>query len=103
VQFLIFGLGAHMLPRFTGKPILGSAWASIQLVTGQVGLPLLVLGLARPARGIAIAGGALLLAAFAVYAIRILLVLWPSEPERKPGVIQFTRSAVGTRAGRDAA
>jgi hypothetical protein len=31
VLCLIYALGAHMLPRFTGRPIRGGAWSSAQL------------------------------------------------------------------------
>ena len=31
---LIYALGAHMLPRFTARPIRGGAWSAAQLAGG---------------------------------------------------------------------
>lgn len=75
VTFLIFGLAAHMLPRFTGNPIAMAPWTWVQLGAAIAGLPLLAVGLWRETPALAVAGGALLWLALAVFAGRILPVL----------------------------
>ena len=77
VAFLIFGLGLHMLPRFTNRPLLSGGWSIAQLACAQIGLPLLVAGLAFDAKLTAVAGGALSWIALALYAIRIVQALGP--------------------------
>ena len=74
--FLVFGLGEHMLPRFTGAPIVrgGIAWGQQGLA--HAGTLLLIAGLADGQRAVALAGGLLAWAAFALFAARIVPVLW---------------------------
>lgn len=74
---LIYGLGAHMLPRFTGNPIAmgGAAW--IQLAALNAGLLLMVPG-TLTGRALAILSGAILIwLSFAVFAWRAWRVMWP--------------------------
>lgn len=73
--FTIYGLGAHMLPRFTGNPIRIGAWAWIQFALGNAGLVALAAGLWVGVRVLALAGGAALWLSLAVFAIRIVPVL----------------------------
>lgn len=73
--FFIFGLGEHMLPRFTGAPIRGGAAAWIQQGLAHAGVILLVAGLAASQRPLALAGGMLAWAAFALFAARLTPVL----------------------------
>ena len=75
VAFLIFGLGEHLLPRFTGAPIRGGAVAWLQQVLAHAGTLLLVAGFMADARALAIAGGVLAWAAFALFAARVAPVL----------------------------
>jgi glutaredoxin len=77
VLFLIFGLAAHMLPRFTGNPIAMAPWSWAQLGTANAGVPLLALGLWLDAPAASLAGGALVWLAFAIFAGRLLPVLFP--------------------------
>jgi hypothetical protein len=77
VLSLIYGLGAHMLPRFTGNPIRAGAVSWLQFSALQVGLALFVLGVWVPAAGIAFSGGALMWGSFLVFALRLWPVLWP--------------------------
>lgn len=74
VMLLVYALGAHMLPRFTGAPIRGGAWSHAQLVCANTGLALFVLGLP-------FAGAVLLWLSLALFATRLWPVLWP--PGRK--------------------
>jgi len=77
VLCLIFGLAAHMLPRFTGQPIAMAPWTWLQLAAANAGLPLLVAGLWAGPYALAVAGGALVWLSLAVFAGRILPVLFP--------------------------
>lgn len=76
VLSLIYGLGAHMLPRFTGNPIAMGAWPWIQFGSLNGGL-LLFLGAATfAAPGLMFAGGALVWLSFAIFTGRVWPVLW---------------------------
>jgi len=67
---LIYALGAHMLPRFTGRPIRGGAWSHAQLALANAGIALFAFGLA-------LAGGALLWLSLLLFALRLWPVLRP--------------------------
>ncbi len=67
---LIYALGAHMLPRFTGRPIRGGAWSGTQLVCATAGIVLFTFGLP-------FAGGALLWLSLALFTFRLWPVLRP--------------------------
>jgi glutaredoxin len=73
--FLIFGLGEHLLPRFTGAPIRGGAVAWLQQALAHAGLLLLVTGLVWGPRAAAFAGGVLAWISFALFAARLAPVL----------------------------
>jgi glutaredoxin len=73
--FTLYGLGAHMLPRFTGNPIRGGVWAWSQLALGNAGLLALAAGLWMGLVSLAIIGGAALWLSLAIFAARILPVL----------------------------
>lgn len=75
IAFFTFGLGEHLLPRFTGAPILGGSGAWTQLGLAHAGTLLLIAGLAVDRRPIALLGGALAWAAFALFALRLRPVL----------------------------
>jgi len=76
VLFLIFGLAAHMVPRFTGNPIATAPWTWVQLGAANAGVPLLAIGLRFDVPAMSLAGGALLWLALAVFAGRIVPVLF---------------------------
>ncbi|MCX7892764.1 MAG: thioredoxin family protein [Burkholderiales bacterium] len=75
VVFTIYGLGAHMLPRFTGNAIRAGAWAWTQLALANIGLPALAAGFWFGLRALALAGGVLLWLSLAVFAARVLPLL----------------------------
>ena len=75
VVLLVFGLGEHLLPRFTGAPIRGGAAAWAQLALAHAGTVLLAAGFAVPVRLLALAGGVLAWLAFALFAARLAPVL----------------------------
>ena len=82
--FMIFGLGEHLLPRFTGAPIVGGRLAWVQFAAAHAGVVLLVAGFATHARGLQIAGGVLAWAAFALFALRMVPVLVHGAPTENP-------------------
>lgn len=83
VTFMIFGLGEHLLPRFTGNPIRMGTLAWAQQGLAHAGLVVLALGLSAGWRVAALAGGLAAWAAFALFAAR----LWP--------VLDLARVAAG--------
>jgi glutaredoxin len=70
VLCLIYALGAHMLPRFTGRPIRGGVASRAQLACTNAGIAVFALG--AP-----LAGGALLWLSLALFTIRLWPVLRP--------------------------
>ncbi|MBI3918779.1 MAG: thioredoxin family protein [Betaproteobacteria bacterium] len=82
---LIYGLGAHMLPRFTGNPIRMGALPWVQLSALHGGLAVFALGSWLPEASVGLAGGALVWSSFLIFAGRLWPVLWP-RPDR--GVIR---------------
>lgn len=73
---LVMGLGEHMLPRFTGKPIRGGwlwAWLPQGLVHG--GVIGLVIGWYAGIPALAIAGALAATAAFGLFAARVIPLL----------------------------
>lgn len=83
LAFLIYGLGEHMLPRFTGDPIrLGRlAWA--QLGVAHLGVWLFAGGFWLHAPNAALAGMALAWTALLVFTVRLWPVLWPTGKSRE--------------------
>lgn len=73
--FLIFGLGEHLLPRFTGAPIRGGSVAWMQQALLHAGVVFLAAGFAFSMARLALAGGALAWVALAVFAWRLAPVL----------------------------
>jgi glutaredoxin len=86
VAFFIFGLGEHLLARFTGRPIRAGALAWVQQALGHAGAIGVAAGLAAGERLLALAAGALAWAALAVFAARIVpLVLGSTAQTRSDG------------------
>lgn len=79
--FAVFGLGEHMLPRFTGAPIRVGWLAWLQQGFAHAGTVLLVAGLASAARPLAVLGGSLAWAALAVFAGRLAPVLRQAQAQ----------------------
>ncbi|MGA7800634.1 MAG: thioredoxin family protein [Gammaproteobacteria bacterium] len=77
IVFMIYGLGDHMLPRFTGNPIRMGAWPWVQFGLAHLGVWGLVSGLYFGVHALQITGGAAAWAALLVFALRIWPVLWP--------------------------
>lgn len=81
VLSLIYGLGAHMMPRFTGNPIRSGAVPWVQFALLHGGLPVFLGGIAAGSRAFSIAGAVLVWLSLGVYAWRIWPVLWRERGE----------------------
>ncbi len=82
---LVYGLGAHMLPRFTGNPILMGVWPWIQMGLVHAGLLVYSAGFLAGVYLVVIVGGALIWLSLLVFTVRIWPVLWPKP--RNNGMI----------------
>ena len=78
VLSLIYGLGAHMLPRFTGNPIAMGRLPWVQLAALNVGLVLFLGGATTGTPVSTFTGGVLIWISLAVFAWRVWRVLWQS-------------------------
>lgn len=85
LTFLIYGLGEHMLPRFTGNPIRLGRLAWVQLAAAHAGVWLFAGGfwLGRPP--LVLTGMALAWTALLIFTVRLWPVLWPAGKRRDTG------------------
>lgn len=83
VLSLIYGLGAHMLPRFTGNPVRAGPWSWAQFALLHGGLPLFAAGSLYGSRAFALAGAVAMWSSLALYALRLWPVLWPRGAGRR--------------------
>lgn len=86
VAFMLYGLGEHLLPRFTGNPLRFGAWTWAQQALGHAGLVVLIAGSLLGARAVMTLGGALAWLALLLFTLRLLPVLWPGpqgDPDRR--------------------
>ncbi|MDA8420480.1 MAG: thioredoxin family protein [Pseudomonadota bacterium] len=79
MTFMVYALGEHMLPRFTGNPVRGGVFAWLQLGLAHAGLLMLVSGFFSGSRWLALAGACLAWLAFLMFALRMWPVLWPRQ------------------------
>lgn len=75
--FMIYGLGAHMLPRFTGNPLPGGYPMWLQMGCAHLGVLGYAAGYFLEYRGIALAGALLAWLGLAIFTWRVWRVLWP--------------------------
>ncbi len=85
VLSLIYGLGAHMLPRFTGNPIRMNAWPWAQFLALHAGIIIFSAGFALPGGHATLVGGILMWLSLLIYAWRVRPVLWPPSMPRSAG------------------
>jgi glutaredoxin len=74
--FLIYGLGGHMLPRFTGNPMRAGIWPWLQMGLAHAGVAGFVAGYLAGWLALVVAGAALAWLSLAVFAFRVWPVLW---------------------------
>jgi glutaredoxin len=85
--FMVYGLGEHMLPRFTGNPIRLGALAWTQLGCAHAGVLGLALGLWLGVHLLAVLGVLFAWSGLLLFTLRIWPVLWSGRPS---GVLQET-------------
>lgn len=77
VGMMVFGIGLHILPRFTGHPLFSERMADVQFAFANIGLLLMVAGWLAGMRALATTGGALVWAAFLMFAINAVATVRP--------------------------
>lgn len=78
--FMIFGLGAHMLPRFTGNPMAeGGRWPWLQMGLGHGGVMGYAAGYFAGLPALALAGAVAAWLSLLIFVARVWPVLWPSS------------------------
>lgn len=74
---MIFGVGLHVLPRFTGHALFSERLADLQFWIANIGLVAMVSGWLAGGQAVAAAGGALLWLGFALFALNVVLTVRP--------------------------
>ena len=77
VGMMIFGIGLHVLPRFTGRPLYSERLADAQFAAANLGLAALVLGWLGGNAVAATSGGALLWSGFIAFAVNVIGTVRP--------------------------
>lgn len=77
VGMMVFGIGLHILPRFTGHPLFSERMADVQFGFANLGLLLMVAGWLAGARHLTTGGGALVWGAFAMFAVNAVATVRP--------------------------
>jgi len=77
VGMMIFGVGLHVLPRFTGHALFSERLADAQFWIANAGLIAMVSGWLGSAHAVATAGGALLWLGFAMFAFNVVFTVRP--------------------------
>jgi cbb3-type cytochrome oxidase subunit 1 len=80
ITMMIYGVGLHVLPRFSGRALYSERLATAQFYLANLGLWLLAAGwlVLRPA--LALAGGILSFAAMGLFAVNIALTVRSDGP-----------------------
>ena len=74
---MIFGIGLHVLPRFTGRALYSERMADAQFVLANLGLLSMVLGWLGGLRPAVLSGGALLWTGMLLFAVNVLATVQP--------------------------
>lgn len=77
VGMMIFGIGLHVLPRFTGHDLFSERLADAQFWIVNAGLVIMVMGWLSSAAALTTAGGAVLWTGFALFAANIIMTVRP--------------------------
>uniref|UniRef100_E6QTK0 Thioredoxin-like fold domain-containing protein n=1 Tax=mine drainage metagenome TaxID=410659 RepID=E6QTK0_9ZZZZ len=83
---LLYGLGAHMLPRFTANPIRTGFWPWLQMGLAHCGVIAYAAGFLIPQHGLIVAGGAAVWTSLWIFLWRLWPVLWP-KPTKQDGIV----------------
>jgi hypothetical protein len=74
---MVFCVGLHMLPRFTGRALFSERAADAQFWLANLGLLAAVSGWLAGARALSLAGGVALWLAFALFAVNVAATVRP--------------------------
>ena len=77
VGMMIFGVGLHVLPRFTGRNLFSERLADAQFWLANLGLLAMVAGWLFAIRILSSGGGGMLWAAFALFALNVAATVRP--------------------------
>jgi cbb3-type cytochrome oxidase subunit 1 len=77
VGMMIFGVGLHVLPRFTGRTLFSERLADAQFALVNAGLVAMVAGWLAGANGVVRAGGALLWLGLALFTVNVVATVRP--------------------------
>ncbi len=78
--FMIYGLGAHMLPRFTGNPLVeGSTWSWVQMGLAHVGVTAYAVGYFAGWQALTLGGAVFAWCSLLIFLLRVWPVLWPNK------------------------
>jgi heme/copper-type cytochrome/quinol oxidase subunit 1 len=77
IGMMIFGVGLHVLPRFTGRPLYSERLADAQFAAANLGLLAMVCGWLAGLPVAAATGGALLWAGFVAFAANVIGTVRP--------------------------
>lgn len=81
ILFMIYGLAAHMLPRFTGNPIRVGVLSWMQMGLAHGGVVGYVAGYLAGMHTLIVMGALLAWLSLGIFAARVWPVLWPAEVE----------------------
>lgn len=98
--FLLYGLGAHMLPRFTGNPILQGIWPWLQMGLAHAGMLAYAAGFLFGVPTIALSGGVLAWVGLIIFTARLWPVLWPRYGGQSPHPDHPQAAPISLRAPR---
>ncbi|MCC6868618.1 MAG: hypothetical protein IT522_07325 [Burkholderiales bacterium] len=77
IGMMIFGVGLHMLPRFTGRALFSERAADVQFAAVNIGLVTMATGWLATSTPIVTGGGALLWIGFALFALNVMFTVRP--------------------------
>jgi cbb3-type cytochrome oxidase subunit 1 len=77
VGMMIFGVGLHVLPRFTGRALFSERLADVQFALVNVGLIAMAAGWLGGPRGIIAGGGAMLWLGLVLFALNVVMTVRP--------------------------
>jgi cbb3-type cytochrome oxidase subunit 1 len=80
VLMTIYGVGLHVLPRFGGYPMRSERIATVQFWLANAGLPLMIAGWLVYADWLVALGGALTVAAMALFGINMIATVRLRSP-----------------------
>lgn len=78
----IYGVGLHVLPRFSGFPLYSERMAKWQLYFANAGLPIMIAGWLALINWLVVVGGILSYAAILLFGVNMLLTVKSKGPGR---------------------